>query len=46
MGKVYIEVMGVGGYKLWGGGGWWKIDGRQRGGCGPSMPGPYGVVNG
>ena len=20
----------------------WKIDGRQRGGCGPGMPGPYG----
>ena len=24
----------------------WKIDGRQRGGCGPGMPGPYGVVEG
>ena len=22
----------------------WKIDGRRRGGCGPGMPGPYGVV--
>ena len=21
----------------------WKIDGRRRGGCGPGMPGPYGV---
>ena len=53
MGKVYIGVMGVGGYKLWG---WWaewfggdavisgrrKIDGRRREGCGPGMPGPYG----
>ena len=25
-------------------GGRWKIDGRRRGGCGPGMPGPYGVV--
>ena len=24
-------------------GGRWKIDGRRRGGCGPGMPGPYGV---
>ena len=24
----------------------WKIDGRRRGGCGPGMPGPYGVVEG
>ena len=24
----------------------WKVDGRQRGGCGPGMPGPYGVVEG
>ena len=22
----------------------WKIDGRLRGGCGPGMPGPYGVM--
>ena len=22
----------------------WKIDGRRRGGCGPGMPGPYGVM--
>ena len=22
----------------------WEIDGRRRGGCGPGMPGPYGVV--
>ena len=56
MGKVYIGVMGVGGYKLWGWVEWfggdavisgrWKIDGRWRGGCGPGMPGPYGEVNG
>ena len=60
MGKVYIGVMTVGGYKLWGGGwqascgvrwfggtgGRWKIDGRRRGGCGPGMPGPYGVAEG
>ena len=60
MDKVYIGVMVVVGYKLWGGG-WqegcvvrwfggmgerWKIDGRQRGGCGPGMPGPYGVAEG
>ena len=24
----------------------WKIDGRRRGGCGPGMPGPYGVAEG
>ena len=24
----------------------WKINGRRRGGCGPGMPGPYGVVEG
>ena len=23
-----------------------KIDGRRRGGCGPGMPGPYGVSEG
>ena len=23
-----------------------RIDGRRRGGCGPGMPGPYGVVEG
>ena len=45
MGKVYIGVMAVGGHKLWGGGRW-KINGRRRGGCGPGMPGPYGVVEG
>ena len=22
----------------------WKINGRRRGGCGPGMPGPYGVM--
>ena len=27
-------------------GGRWKIDGRRRGGCGPGMPGPYGVAEG
>ena len=26
----------------YGGGGWWKIDGRRWEGCGPGMPGPYG----
>ena len=60
MGKVYIGVIAVGGYKLWGVGGKrvaglgglggmgerWKIDGRRRGGCGPGMPGPYGVAEG
>ena len=45
MGKVYIGVTAVGGYKLWGGGRW-KINGRRRGGCGPGMPGPYGVAEG
>ena len=24
----------------------WMIDGRRRGGCGPGMPGPYGVAEG
>ncbi len=24
----------------------WKISGRRRGGCGPGMPGPYGVAEG
>ena len=24
----------------------WKINGRRRGGCGPGMPGPYGVAEG
>ena len=43
MGKVYIGVTAGGEHKLWG---WWKIDGRRRGGCGPGMPGPYGVVEG
>ena len=27
-------------------GGRWKIDDRRREGCGPGMPGPYGVVEG
>ena len=45
MGKVYIGVTAFGGHKLWGGERW-KIDGRRRGGCGPGMPGPYGVVEG
>ena len=43
MGKVYIGVTAGGEHKLWG---WWKIDGRRRGGCGPGMPGPYGVAEG
>ena len=54
MGKVYIGVVAVGGHKLWGvmGGMVWrdavicgrrKIDGRRWEGCGPGMPGPYGV---
>ena len=29
-----------------GGGGRWKIGGRRWEGCGPGMPGPYGVVEG
>ena len=45
MGKVYIGVTAVGGHKLWGGERW-KINGRRRGGCGPGMPGPYGVPEG
>jgi len=24
----------------------WKINGRRREGCGPGMPGPYGVAEG
>ena len=31
---------------VWGMGGRWKINGRRRGGCGPGMPGPYGVAEG
>ena len=27
-------------------GGRWKIDDRRREGCGPGMPGPYGVAEG
>ena len=44
--------MGVGGKRVAGLGGFggmgerWKIDGRRRGGCGPGMPGPYGVAEG
>ena len=44
--------MGVGGKRVAGLGGLggmgerWKIDGRRRGGCGPGMPGPYGVAEG
>ena len=38
------RVAGLGG--LGGMGGRWKIDGRRRGGCGPGMPGPYGVAEG
>ena len=45
MGKVYIGVMAVRGHKLWGGERW-KIGGRRWEGCGPGMPGPYGVAEG
>ena len=45
MGKVYIGVMAVGGHKLWGVGNR-RIDGRLWEGCGPGMPGPYGVAEG
>ena len=44
------QIMGGGGKRVAGLGGLgemgerWKIDGRRRGGCGPGMPGPYGVV--
>ncbi len=31
---------------VWGMGERWKINGRRRGGCGPGMPGPYGVAEG
>ena len=31
---------------FWGMGERWKINGRRRGGCGPGMPGPYGVAEG
>ena len=35
------------GVRCFGGmGGRWKIDGRRLGGCGPGLPGPYGVVVG
>ena len=53
MGKVYIGVMAVGGYKLWGWVEWFggdavisgrrKIDGRQREGGGRHICRPYGV---
>ena len=42
-----VQIMGVVegagcGVRWFGGiGGRWKIDSRQRGGCGPGMPGPY-----
>ena len=38
------KVAGLGGLGEWVGGG--RSDGRRRGGCGPGMPGPYGVVEG
>ena len=53
MGKVYIGVMTVGGHKLWGVvggkrvagmGGWWKIDGRRREVAGRACPAPTGVM--
>ena len=31
---------------VWRMGGRWKIDGSRREGCGPGMPGPYGVAKG
>ena len=37
---------GLRGQVVWGMGERWKIDGRRRGGCGPGMPGPYGVAEG
>ena len=43
MGKVYIGVTAVGGYKLWGvGGEWWKINGRRRKVAGRACPAPTG----
>ena len=36
------RVAGLGGLGEWVGNG--RIDGRRREGCGPGMPGPYGVV--
>ena len=44
MGKVYIGVTRLAGTNY--GGERWKINGRRRGGCGPGMPGPYGVAEG
>ena len=41
MGKVYIGVTAVGGYKLWGGGRW-KINGRRRKVAGRACPAPTG----
>ena len=38
------RVAGLGGLGEWVGNG--RIDGRRRGGCGPGMPGPYGVAEG
>ena len=35
---------GLGGLGEWVGNG--RSDGRRREGCGPGMPGPYGVVEG
>ena len=42
---VVVES-GLRGQVVWGMGERWKIDGRRRGGCGPGMPGPYGVAEG
>ena len=45
MGAVGGErVAGVGGLGEWVGNG--RIDGRRWEGCGPGMPGPYGVAEG
>ena len=38
------RVAGLGDLGEWVGNG--RIDGRRREGCGPGMPGPYGVVEG
>ena len=38
------RVAGLGGLGEWVGNG--RSDGRRRGGCGPGMPGPYGVAKG
>ena len=44
MGVGGKRVAGSGGLGEWVGNG--RSDGRRRGGCGPGMPGPYGVAEG